>query len=161
MRAFKDNSISVLVSTTVIEVGVNVPNATIMVVENAERFGLAQLHQLRGRVGRGSEKSYCMLISASKSSVSRKRLNTLRDSSDGFYIAEEDLKMRGGGEIFGYRQSGESGLMLADLMDDIGLLRTAHMDASELFSSAEAQDVKVKEEFMKKIEENSKYICFN
>lgn len=161
MRAFKDNSISVLVSTTVIEVGVNVPNATIMVVENAERFGLAQLHQLRGRVGRGSEKSYCMLISASKSSISRKRLNTLRDSSDGFYIAEEDLKMRGGGEIFGYRQSGESGLMLADLMDDIGLLKTAHKDASELFVSLEAQDVKVKEEFMKKIEENSKYICFN
>ncbi|MBP1744812.1 MAG: ATP-dependent helicase RecG [Firmicutes bacterium] len=161
MRAFKDNSISVLVSTTVIEVGVNVPNATIMVVENAERFGLAQLHQLRGRVGRGSDKSYCMLISASKSDVSRRRLNILKDSSDGFYIAEEDLKLRGGGEIFGYRQSGEAGFMLADLMDDIGLLKAAHKDAAELFGSEEASDKVVKEEFMKKIEDNSKYICFN
>jgi ATP-dependent DNA helicase RecG len=161
MKAFKDNSISVLVSTTVIEVGVNVPNATIMIVENAERFGLAQLHQLRGRVGRGSDKSYCMLISASKSAVSRKRLNILRDSSDGFFIAEEDLKIRGGGEIFGYRQSGESGFILANLMDDIGMLRTAHKAAAELFSSGDAADVTVREEFIKKIEDNSKYICFN
>jgi len=161
MKAFKDNSVSVLVSTTVIEVGVNVPNATIMIVENAERFGLAQLHQLRGRVGRGSDKSYCMLISASKSSVSRKRLNILRDSSDGFFIAEEDLKLRGGGEIFGYRQSGESGFILADLMNDIGLLQAAHKDAAELFTSGDASDEIVKEEFMKKIEDNSKYICFN
>jgi len=161
MKAFKDNSVSVLVSTTVIEVGVNVPNATIMIVENAERFGLAQLHQLRGRVGRGSDKSYCMLISASKSAVSRKRLNILSESSDGFFIAEEDLKLRGGGEIFGYRQSGESGFILADLIDDIGMLRAAHKDAAEIFTSGDASDSIVKEEFMKKIEDNSKYICFN
>jgi ATP-dependent DNA helicase RecG len=161
MKAFKDNSISVLISTTVIEVGVNVPNATIMIVENAERFGLAQLHQLRGRVGRGSDKSYCMLISASKSAVSRKRLNILSESSDGFFIAEEDLKLRGGGEIFGYRQSGESGFILADLMNDIGMLQAALKDAAELFNSVDTSDSIVKEEFMKKIEDNSKYICFN
>jgi len=161
MNAFKENRTSVLVSTTVIEVGVNVPNATIMVVENAERFGLAQLHQLRGRVGRGRDKSYCMLISSSKTEVSRKRLNILRDSSDGFFIAEEDLKLRGGGEIFGCRQSGESGFVLADLIDDIGLLRAAHRDAAELFCSGQPQDVQVREEMMKKIESNSLYICFN
>lgn len=161
MKAFKENSISVLVSTTVIEVGVNVPNATVMIVENAERFGLAQLHQLRGRVGRGGDKSYCMLISASKSDVSRRRLNILRDSCDGFYIAEEDLKLRGGGEIFGYRQSGESGFILADLMGDMGLLLAAHKDAEELFGSGKPSDAEVRDEFMKKIEENSQYICFN
>ena len=133
----------------------------IMIIENAERFGLAQLHQLRGRVGRGCDKSYCMLISASKSDVSRRRLNILRESADGFFIAEEDLKMRGGGEIFGYRQSGESGFILADLMEDIGMLRAAHRDAAELFTSGKDDNMKVKEEFMKKIEDNSQYICFN
>jgi ATP-dependent DNA helicase RecG len=161
MNAFKENRISVLVSTTVIEVGVNVPNATIMIVENAERFGLAQLHQLRGRVGRGSDKSYCMLISASRSEVSKKRLSILSESSDGFFIAEEDLKLRGGGEIFGCRQSGESGFVLADLIGDIGLLKAAHRDASELFSSSKPQDLQVKEEMMRKIESSSLYICFN
>ncbi len=161
MKAFKENRISVLVSTTVIEVGVNVPNATIMIVENAERFGLAQLHQLRGRVGRGSEKSYCMLISATKTAVSRKRLSILEESSDGFFIAEEDLKLRGGGEIFGCRQSGEAGFVLADMIEDIGLLRAAHRSAEELFSSEIAEDRLVREEMMKKIENNSLYICFN
>ncbi|MHC1721264.1 MAG: ATP-dependent DNA helicase RecG [Clostridiaceae bacterium] len=161
MKEFNENKISILVSTTVIEVGVNVPNATIMIIENAERFGLAQLHQLRGRVGRGNEKSYCMLISSSKNEIALKRLNILRDSSDGFFIAEEDLKIRGGGEIFGSRQSGESGFVLADLMADIGTLREAYKVATELFNSNSDSDRKIRDEFMKNARENLKYICFN
>jgi len=161
MKEFNDNKISILVSTTVIEVGVNVPNATIMIIENAERFGLAQLHQLRGRVGRGNDKSYCMLISSSKNEVASKRLNILRDSTDGFFIAEEDLKIRGGGEMFGSRQSGESGFVLADLIEDIGILREAYKAAAELFNSNSGSDRKIRDEFMKKVEDNLKYICFN
>jgi len=161
MKEFNENKISALVSTTVIEVGVNVPNATIMIIENAERFVLAQHQQLRGRVGRGIEKSYCMLISSSKNEVAGKRLNILKDSSDGFFIAEEDLKIRGGGEIFGSKQSGESGFVLADLMEDIVILREAYRTAAELFNSNSASDSELRNEFIKKIEDNLKYICFN
>lgn len=161
MTKFKDNKIKLIVSTTVIEVGVNVPNATIMIIENADRFGLAQLHQLRGRVGRGSFKSYCMLVSYSQSNISKKRLEILKNSNDGFYIAEEDLKIRGGGEIFGFKQHGENGFLIANLIDDVSLLRAAHKDAEELFKSCDPKDLKVKDEFIKKIEKNSNYICFN
>lgn len=161
MNKFKNNIIKLVVSTTVIEVGVNVPNATMMIIENADRFGLAQLHQLRGRVGRGVNKSYCMLISSSKNSISKKRLEILKKSNDGFYIAEEDLKLRGSGEIFGFRQHGENDFIIADLLDDVTVLKAAHTDASELFESNDKQNLKIKKEFIEKIENNSNYICFN
>ena len=107
MERFAANEIQVLVSTTVVEVGVNVPNATVMMIENAEHFGLAQLHQLRGRVGRGDAQSYCIMVNCSNSKESQKRLDILNQSNDGFKIASEDLKLRGPGDFFGIRQSGE------------------------------------------------------
>ena len=130
MRAFAAGESDVLVSTTVIEVGVNVPNASLMIVENAERFGLSQLHQLRGRVGRGSRKSYCILVSDSKSENARRRLGVLTKTNNGFEIAEEDLAMRGPGDFFGkrdgdVRQSGGVRFRFADLCGDTGLLAAA------------------------------------
>ena len=106
MQRFADGEIDILVSTTVIEVGINVPNATVMVVENAERFGLAQLHQLRGRVGRGGYQSYCILYNESKSKIARERMKVMENSTDGFVISEKDLEIRGPGEFFGTRQHG-------------------------------------------------------
>ena len=130
MGAFQAGVVSVLVATTVIEVGVDVPNATLIVIEGAERFGLAQLHQLRGRVGRGSERSTCLLLrGAALSETSRARLALMRESNDGFRIAEEDLRLRGGGELLGTRQSGEAGARLADAVQTAALIETAHADA--------------------------------
>jgi len=123
MEAFARNEIQVLVSTTVVEVGVNVPNATVMMIENAERFGLAQLHQLRGRVGRGDAQSYCIMINATDTDKSRKRLDILNRSNDGFEIANEDLKLRGPGDFFGIRQSGEMQFTLADIYQDAMILQ--------------------------------------
>lgn len=122
MEAFALKNIDVLVSTTVIEVGINVPNATVMMIENAERFGLAQLHQLRGRVGRGKEQSYCMFISSSDNQRIMDRLSVLNKSNDGFFIANEDLKSRGPGDLFGIRQSGELQFKVADVFQDSNLL---------------------------------------
>lgn len=125
MEAFGRNEIQVLVSTTVIEVGINVPNATVMMVENAERFGLSQLHQLRGRVGRGNAQSYCIFMSNSKGKDTKKRLDILNQSNDGFYIASEDLKLRGPGDLFGIRQSGDLRFTLGDIFTDAEILKEA------------------------------------
>lgn len=132
MEEFVARQIDVLVSTTVIEVGVNVPNATVMMVENAERFGLAQLHQLRGRVGRGSQQSYCIFIAQSERPEIHKRLNILKESNDGFYIAGEDLKLRGPGDMFGIRQSGELSFQLGDIYQDAPILQRASEEAEQL-----------------------------
>ncbi|MCE0771348.1 ATP-dependent DNA helicase RecG, partial [Clostridioides difficile] len=129
MRLFKDKEIDILVSTTVIEVGVNVPNATLMIIENAERFGLAQLHQLRGRVGRGSHKSYCVLIYDSKTDVCRQRMAIMEETNDGFKISEKDLEIRGPGEFFGTRQHGLPELKVANLFKHIKILKLAQQEA--------------------------------
>ena len=127
------HELDLLVSTTVIEVGVDVPNATVMVVENAERFGLSQLHQLRGRVGRGKAKSYCVLVSDTNSEESKQRLNILCKTNDGFKIAEEDLRLRGPGDFFGSRQHGLPEMHVADLGADTEVLKTAKEDADSVF----------------------------
>ncbi|HEX2146246.1 MAG TPA: helicase-related protein, partial [Pseudorhizobium sp.] len=133
MQAFKAGDLRLLVATTVVEVGVDVPDATIMVVEHAERFGLAQLHQLRGRVGRGAEASTCILLyKGPLSETGHARLSILRDSEDGFLIAEEDLKLRGEGELLGTRQSGTPGFRIADLEAHADLLEIARKDAAYL-----------------------------
>lgn len=132
MDSFAAGEIDVLVSTTVVEVGINVPNATIMLIENAERFGLAQLHQLRGRVGRGAEKSYCILVSDTKTRVAKERMKTMTESEDGFVISEKDLKLRGPGEFFGIRQHGLPELKIADLCRDLPILKEAQAAAAEL-----------------------------
>ncbi|MGH4119975.1 ATP-dependent DNA helicase RecG [Clostridium sp.] len=161
MDKFKNGEIKALISTTVIEVGVNVPNATIMIIENSERFGLAQLHQLRGRVGRGEHKSYCILLAKITSGIVKRRLDILIKSNDGFFIAEEDLKTRGGGELFGFKQHGESGLILADVIEDINILKSANSEAKKLIESDNMEDKKIKNKIIEKIEQNSNYICFN
>ena len=132
MEAFSNNQIQVLVSTTVIEVGINVPNATVMMVENAERFGLAQLHQLRGRVGRGMHQSYCIFMTASKTKDTEERLSILNKTNDGFKIASEDLRLRGPGDLFGIRQSGILDFKLGDVFQDAKLLQKASDAANQL-----------------------------
>lgn len=132
MEEFERNEIQVLVSTTVVEVGVNVPNATVMMVENAERFGLAQLHQLRGRVGRGKDQSYCIFVSSSDKKETMERLDILNKSNDGFYIANEDLKLRGPGDLLGIRQSGSMEFKIGDVFSDAETLTQAAEAVSEL-----------------------------
>lgn len=132
MRAFVENEIQVLVATTVIEVGVNVPNANIMIIENAERFGLSQLHQLRGRVGRGEEQAFCILVSDSNNEISKKRMKTMCESNDGFYISEQDLKQRGPGDFFGVRQHGLPEMRIANLFEDANILKKAQEAAKEI-----------------------------
>ena len=122
MERFVKGEAHILVATTVIEVGVNVPNASVMIIESAERFGLAQLHQLRGRVGRGSDKSYCFLLTANGiSKESAQRMNIMVQSNDGFKIAEEDLKLRGPGDVYGTKQSGALDFQLVDIVEDVNL----------------------------------------
>jgi ATP-dependent DNA helicase RecG len=130
MEKFQRGETQVLVSTTVIEVGVDVPNATVMVIEQAERFGLAQLHQLRGRVGRGAEQSYCVLVTGKTSEAGRERIRTLVDSNDGFYIAEMDMKLRGPGEFFGTRQSGLPAFQIGNILRDADVLEIARNEAA-------------------------------
>ena len=134
MEDFKDHRIDVLVSTTVIEVGVNVPNATVMMIENADRFGLAQLHQLRGRVGRGSAQSYCIMMNASDSDRAKERLEILNKSNDGFFIASEDLKLRGPGDFFGIRQSGDMSFLIADIYTDAKVLQNASDEVNRILA---------------------------
>ncbi len=134
MERFAAGEIQVLVSTTVIEVGINVPNATVMMIENAERFGLAQLHQLRGRVGRGGHQSYCIMVSGNDRPETMERLDILNRSNDGFYIASEDLKLRGPGDIFGVRQSGDMEFKLADIFTDAAVLKSASEEADRLLA---------------------------
>nr|WP_106788282.1 ATP-dependent DNA helicase RecG [Massilistercora timonensis] len=137
MEAFGRNEIQILVSTTVIEVGIDVPNATVMMIENAERFGLAQLHQLRGRVGRGKHQSYCIFMSASRAEETKERLSILRDTNDGFKIASEDLRLRGPGDLFGIRQSGLFNFRLGDVFQDAKILQMANEAADEILKNEE------------------------
>lgn len=150
MEEFANGTIDVLVSTTVIEVGINVPNATVMMVENAERFGLAQLHQLRGRIGRGHNQSYCIFISGKENEETKKRLEILNKSNDGFYIANEDLKLRGPGDFFGVRQSGMMDFVLADIYQDADILKMANEAVSMLeqqgFSFQNLQNERLKKQ---------------
>ena len=125
MELFARGDIDVLVSTTVVEVGVDVPNATVMLIENAENFGLSQLHQLRGRIGRGDKQSYCIFVDTSGKKSRSKRLEVLKKTNDGFEIAYEDLKLRGPGDIFGIRQSGELGFKVGDIYTDAAILKKA------------------------------------
>ncbi|MDO4650456.1 MAG: ATP-dependent DNA helicase RecG, partial [Eubacteriales bacterium] len=134
MERFAAGEIQVLVSTTVVEVGVNVPNATVMMVENAERFGLAQLHQLRGRVGRGGFQSYCIFIQGNQEEATSKRLKILNESNDGFFIAGEDLKLRGPGDVFGIRQSGLMEFQIGDIYQDAEVLKMASASAGEILN---------------------------
>ncbi len=135
MNAFSRGEVDILVSTTVVEVGVDVPNATIMLIENADRFGLSQLHQLRGRVGRGTEQSYCILVSDNKSDTARERLNVMKNTSDGFKIADFDLKTRGPGDFFGKRQHGLPNLVIADMLEDMDTLEQCQKCASDMLRS--------------------------
>ena len=135
MQQFKDNQLQLLIATTVIEVGVDVPNASIMVIENAERLGLSQLHQLRGRVGRGAKASFCALLYKTPLSQNgQERLRILRESNDGFVIAEKDLELRGPGELLGTKQTGDLGFRVARLERDDHLLAQAHHVAQEILS---------------------------
>jgi ATP-dependent DNA helicase RecG len=136
MQRFAKGETQIMVATTVIEVGVNVPNATVMVIESAERFGLSQLHQLRGRVGRGGEQSFCILMTGHKlSNEARTRMRTMVETNDGFKIAEVDLKLRGPGDMSGTQQSGVLSFRLADLSQDQAILQAARETAIELLSA--------------------------
>ena len=131
MEQFKNGDIKILVSTVVIEVGVNIPNAVLMIIENAERFGLSQLHQLRGRVGRGDKKSYCVLFSDNENETSKKRLDIMCKTNDGFEIAKKDIEIRGPGDLFGEKQSGAVTFKVANLAADADILYTAAQAAKE------------------------------
>ncbi|CDM69067.1 ATP-dependent DNA helicase RecG [Clostridium bornimense] len=161
MNRFKNKEIKILISTTVIEVGINVPNSNVMIIENCERFGLSQLHQLRGRVGRGEYKSYCFLVGNCKSEKTRRRMAIMEESNDGFYISQEDLKLRGTGDLFGFRQSGEDGLILSDIFEDFDLLRDANNEAKVLLNSKEEEDIRIKDEMILRLESYDEYISFN
>lgn len=157
MEAFAANKIQILISTTVVEVGVNVPNATVMMIENADRFGLAQLHQLRGRVGRGDAQSYCIMINTSHSKTAQKRLDILNKSNDGFFIASEDLKLRGPGDFFGIRQSGDLAFQLGDIYQDASILQKAADSVKEILSEdpdLESEQHKILKHHMDRFMEN-------
>lgn len=151
MDDFANNFINILVSTTVVEVGINVPNATVMMIENADRFGLAALHQLRGRIGRGADQSYCIFMSASTDPDSIKRLEILKKSNDGFVIAEEDLRLRGPGDMFGFRQSGDIRFRLGDIYTDAAILKKASDDADAILKKDPGLKLSEHEHLLKRI----------
>ena len=140
MKDFKDKKYDILVSTTVVEVGVDVPNATVMLIENAERFGLSQLHQLRGRVGRSDLQSYCILHTSTKSQETKERLNIMTQTNDGFVIAEKDLQLRGPGEFLGTRQSGLPDLIISDIVRDAKILEMARNEAIDFVKTHNIED---------------------
>jgi ATP-dependent DNA helicase RecG len=142
MRSFQSGHTKILVATTVIEVGVDVPNASVMVIEQAERFGLAQIHQLRGRVGRGPYQSYCILVTGKLSDIARERIRTLVESNDGFYIADMDMRLRGPGEFFGTKQSGIPGLRMGDLVRDTDVLEMARAEAQKVIESRDEHELR-------------------
>lgn len=165
MNDFKKNKIQILVSTTVIEVGVNVPNATLMIIENAERFGLAQLHQLRGRVGRGSHKSHCILIYSSKSNICKQRMEIMEETNDGFKISEKDLEIRGPGEFFGTRQHGLPELKVANIFKHIKILKLAQEEAKNILKNdknlSKNENILLKKEIIEKFSDIDKEISLN
>ena len=165
MNDFKKNKIQILVSTTVIEVGVNVPNATLMIIENAERFGLAQLHQLRGRVGRGSHKSHCILIYSSKSNICKQRMEIMEETNDGFNISEKDLEIRGPGEFFGTRQHGLPELKVANIFKHIKILKLAQEEAKNILKNdknlSKNENILLKKEIIEKFSDIDKEISLN
>ena len=156
MEQFKKKEIDILISTTVIEVGVDVPNANIMVIENAERFGLAQLHQLRGRVGRGEYQSYCILKFEGKGENTRKRMKVMCDTNDGFIISEKDLELRGAGDLFGVKQSGDMSFKIANLHEDMKILLQARDDSKEFFNQNKDNNFENYKEYAKIINELTK-----
>ena len=149
MKEFSENKINILISTTVIEVGIDVPNASMMVIYNAERFGLATLHQLRGRVGRSNIQSYCYLVT---NSSSNERLKVMEKSSDGFYIAEKDFEQRGQGDLFGVKQSGDMSFKIANLKRDFNILTQANIDAKEFLDNKSYQDYDYYNNIIKEID---------
>lgn len=165
MNDFKENKIQILVSTTVIEVGVNVPNATLMIIENAERFGLAQLHQLRGRVGRGSHKSHCILIYSSKTNICKERMEIMEQTNDGFKISEKDLEIRGPGEFFGIRQHGLPELKVANIFKHIKILKLAQEEAKNILKNdknlSKNENILLKKEIIEKFSDINKEISLN
>ena len=165
MKSFKNKDLDILVSTTVIEVGVNVPNATLMIIENAERFGLAQLHQLRGRVGRGKHKSYCILIYASKSDVCKQRMSIMEETNDGFKISEKDLEIRGPGEFFGTRQHGIPELKVANIFKHIKILKLAQEESKFILKQdrnlEKSEHILLKQEIVEKFSSINKEISLN
>lgn len=165
MNDFKENKIQILVSTTVIEVGVNIPNATLMIIENAERFGLAQLHQLRGRVGRGSHKSHCILIYSSKTNICKERMEIMEQTNDGFKISEKDLEIRGPGEFFGTRQHGLPELKVANIFKHIKILKLAQEEARNILKNdknlSKNENILLKKEIIEKFSDINKEISLN
>ena len=160
MQDFKDGKIDVLVSTTVIEVGVNVPNATLMIIENAERFGLSQLHQLRGRVGRSKEQGYCYLLSQANNSEQKERLEFLENHHDGFEVSEYDLKIRGPGDLLGQKQSGVPTFIIGDIFKDYHILEITRKDAYEALNQHQDDEkiIKLLSEIKNNLIKNNEYI---
>ena len=156
MEEFKNGNIDILISTTVIEVGVNVPNANIMIIQNAERFGLAQLHQLRGRVGRGEYQSYCILKYQGNSDVVRERMKVISSTNDGFVISEKDLELRGSGEFFGTKQHGLPEFKIANLFEDIAILKSVQSIALEIINKDKTLESKENIVLKKMVEEKFK-----
>jgi ATP-dependent DNA helicase RecG len=156
MTDFINHKYDILVSTIVIEVGIDVPNATVMAIEHADRFGLAQLHQLRGRIGRSSYQSYCLLFGTPKSLESRQRIKTMLATNDGFKIAEEDLRLRGPGEFFGTRQHGLPEFKIGDIINDYAILKMARDDAFKLVKEGHKSENPKKQMLLKRITESFK-----